>query len=181
MAAKPIYYWDACLFYEWLGEAATTPAARRAKVREITEENERGENVIATSVITHLEVLPEKLTEKDVSDEEDYLSLFDGEHFFEIELNQNIVRRAREIRDYYYRPQKADSGHKMMDLGDAIHLATASINGVTEFHTRDNDDRKAKVPLLTLYEKHGETKLCGKYELKIVSPESDSPGLFEHD
>lgn len=66
-----------------------------------------------------------------------------------------------------------------MDLGDAIHLATASINSVTEFHTRDNDNRKGKVPLISLYEIYGETKLCGKYELKIVSPESDEPDMFD--
>lgn len=181
MADKPAYYWDACLFYEWLGEQATTPAARRAKIQELTDENERGNNVIATSVITHLEVLPEKLTEKDVSDEEDYLNLFDGQRFVEIEINTNIINRAREIRDHYYRPQTEEQGFKMMDLGDAIHLATASINNVTEFHTRDDDNRKAKVPLLSLYERHGETKLCGKYELKIVSPESDQAGLFDDD
>jgi len=181
MANKPVYYWDACLFYEWLGEQATTPPARKAKIKELTDENERGENVITTSVITHLEVLPEKLTEKDVSDGEDYLSLFDGEKFHEIELNQNIVRRAREIRDHYYRPQGDEIGFRMMDLGDAIHLATATINEVDEFHTRDNDSSKSKVPLLSLYENFGETKLCGKYELKIISPESDSPGLFDEE
>lgn len=59
-----------------------------------------------------------------------------------------------------------------MDLGDSLHLATASIYGVDEFHTRDKDHKKSKVPLIGLYEAYNETKLCGKYDIKIVSPES---------
>ena len=132
--------------------------------------------LLVTSVVSHLEALPRKLGEKDASDEEDYLSLFDGVHFHEIELNANIILRAREIRDYYYSPLSADSTYKMMDLGDCIHLETATINGVDEFHTR-NTDKGGKVPLLKLYEISGTSKVCGKYDLKIVSPEAEQSRL----
>ena len=130
-----------------------------------------------TSVITHLEVLPRKIGEKDSSAEEDYLALFDAVHFHEIELNANIILRAREIRDYYYSPLSADGGYKMMDLGDCLHLATATLNGVDEFHTRDKDKKGGKVPLLKLYEVSGTPKICGKNDLKIVSPEAEQGRL----
>lgn len=175
MADKPTYYWDACIFYEWLGKELLD-SSKKAAIDELVTANSKQENVIATSVITHLEVLPEKLEAKGVADEEDYLALFDGVHFHEIELNTNTILRAREIRDYYFQPPGPD-GFKMMDLGDCIHLAAASINNVKEFHTRDNDSKKGKVPLLGLYELYGDTKLCGKYDLKIVSPESPQGSL----
>lgn len=174
MVSKKTYYWDACIFYECVGKEAVAPEKKDA-IDEILAENEKKANLIVTSVITHLEVLPRKLGEKGASDEQDYLALFDAVHFHEIELNTNIILRAREIRDYYYSPLVEGSGYKMMDLGDCIHLATASINGVDEFHTRDEDRKGPKVPLLKLYEISGIPKLCGKYDLSIISPESAEP------
>lgn len=178
MANKPTYYWDACIFYEWLGKELFE-STKKAAIDDLIADNEKKANLIITSVISHLEVLPEKLTEKGVSDEQDYLGLFDGVHFVDVELSTNIMLRAREIRDYYYSPPDGGQGFKMMDLGDCIHLATACVNGVKEFHTRDNDKKKGKVPLLSLYALYGDTKLCGKYDLAIVSPESPQGSLLD--
>lgn len=175
MGDKPTYYWDACIFYEWLGQEMVEPLKKDA-ITDLLAENGKGENLIVTSVITHLEVLPRKLGEKGASDEADYLALFDAIHFFEIEINTNILLLAREIRDFYFSPL-AD-GLKMMDLGDCIHLATATIMEVDEFHTRDNDKKGSKVPLLKLYEVSGNPRLCGKYDLKIISPEA-AQGSFD--
>ena len=172
MPSKPNYYWDACLFYEVLGDEPVSPQ-KRAAIEEILGENKRTENVIFTSVVTHLEVLPRKLSAKDADDEADYLALFDGKRFVEQEISRNILMRAREIRDFYYRPADANGlGAKMMDAADAVHLATASIYSADEFHTRDDDTKGSKVPLVSLYSWSGVDKLCGKYPLKIVSPEN---------
>lgn len=165
------------MFYEVLGNEPVSLEKKTAS-DEILAANERQENHIITSVITHLEVLPKKLGEKGASDEDDYLSQFDGLHFGEIEMNTNILLRAREIRDFYYVAGDAEGkGSKMMDLGDAIHLATASIYKADEFHTRDNDKKGNKIPLLKLYEISGNQKLCGRYDLKIVSPAASEPKL----
>jgi hypothetical protein len=180
MAEKPLYYWDACMFYEVLGNEPVGPH-ERAGVAAILTSNDRTENLIVTSVITHMEVLPEKLDGKGADDERDYMCLFDAIKFAEIEINRNVLMRAREIRNYYYQPADQNgAGGKMMDLGDAIHLATASMYGVTEFHTRDDQNKGSKISLLRLYESRNETKLCEKYPLKIVSPKSDQ-GDFFHD
>lgn len=182
MADKPTFYWDACMFYEWLGNESVSPQ-KRAGVRAILQDNEREGNVIVTSVISHLEVLPEKLDAKGVDDEADYMALFDAVKFVEIEVGTNVLLRAREIRDHYYRPADAAKGTKakVVDLGDAIHLATASIYGATEFHTRDDDNKGVKVPLLGLYAMYGETRLCGKYDLPIVSPEDPQGDLYDEE
>lgn len=172
MADKPIIYWDACMFYEVLGDEPVS-TTKKAAVTEILAANDKEENFIITSVITHLEVLPKKLEHKGVNDEEDYLAQFDAKRMGDIEINVNILLRAREIRDFYYVAADADGkGGKMMDLGDSIHLATASIFQASVFHTRDNDHKGSKISLLKLYETSGNPKLCGKYELKIESPES---------
>lgn len=161
------------MFYEVLAKEKVS-AELKAGADEILKSNEDGENIIVTSVITHLEVLPSKLQGKGVEDQADYLALFDAEKFSAIELNTNIILRAREIRDFYYiPPDEHGAGGKMMDLGDAIHLATASIHGANEFHTRDNDKKGSKIPLLSLYQISGHQRLCGKYELKIISPSAD--------
>lgn len=83
--------------------------------------------------------------------------------------------RAREIREFYYRDDAA--GKKIMDAGDAVHLATATIYGAPEFHTRDDDGRGSKIPLVSLYKWSGIDKLCGKYPLQIISPEHDQKVL----
>lgn len=164
------------MFYEVLGDEPVS-AQKKAAVTEILEANEKGENYIITSVITHLEVLPTKLEGKGVDDEADYLAQFDAQKMGDIEINSNILLRAREIRDFYYKPAGADGkGAKMMDLGDSIHLATASIYGAVVFHTRDDDHKGTKISLLKLYE-GGTPKLCGKYDLKIESPESPQGNL----
>ena len=60
----------------------------------------------------------------------------------------------------------------MMDTIDAIHLATAVIHKVDEFHTRDDESKGSKIPLVSLYTWSGNSKICGKYKLDIISPES---------
>ncbi len=181
MASKTSYYWDACMFYEWLG-AEVMSQAKKDAVQEILEENSKKTNIIVTSIISHLEVLPKKLSEKHFTDDHKFLNLFDAVHFYEQEINRNILLRAREIRDYYYRPgDKSGLGFKMMDANDAIHLATASVLACTEFHTRDNESNKSKVPLVSLYAWSGNPLLAGKYSLKIVSPENPQSSLpFGH-
>ena len=165
------------MFYEVLGDEPVD-SRKKAAVTEILKENEKGSNYILTSVINHLEVLPSKLEGKGVSDEEDYLSLFDAEKFGVVDIDTNIILRAREIREYYYiSGDENGRGAKMMDLGDAIHLATATIHNVKLFHTRDNSRRGIKIPLLSLYESYGSKKLCGKYDLEILSPEADQGDL----
>ena len=165
------------MFYEVLGNEPVSPALR-AGAQRVLDENEKNQNLIVTSVITHLEVLPQKLENKLFGAEQQYLSLFDAKHFVEIEISTNIILRAREIRDFYYvPPDEKGRGSKMMDSGDAIHLATATIHQVRTFHTRDNCRKRGNLPLLDLYKATATTKICGRYELEISSPEKDQGGL----
>jgi predicted nucleic acid-binding protein len=168
------------MFYEVLGDEPVD-LEKAAAVEELLQANKDGKNVILTSVITHLEVVPKKLELKKPGASTRYLSLFDGKKFLDVEISRNILMRAREIRDHYYRPpnwhRKVTA--KNMDAADAVHLATASIYGTTAFHTRDDDSKGSKIPLVSLYQWSGasDNKLCGKYPLNIVSPEHHQKAL----
>ncbi len=99
-------------------------------------------------------------------------------HFFDIEISRQILLLSREIREFYYVPRdEKDPSGKMVSTGDAIHLATAIVHEVTEFHTRDGDGKKkgGNVKLVGLADPDG--KLCAKYPLKIVSPSTQQGNL----
>ena len=173
MNEKPIYYWDSCIFYEWLC-AEEVEQDKKAGIQKIILENQEGKNLILTSTITHLEVLPEKLLNKG-ADKDSFTSLFAGKEISTIDIDVNILMLAKEIRDFYYLPALDENrDKKMMDLGDAIHLATAIIYEVDEFHTRDKNNKGLKVSLLDL---HKNGKICNKYELNIISPK-DAQGFL---
>ncbi|MFX4369953.1 hypothetical protein ABTA37_19685, partial [Acinetobacter baumannii] len=83
---------------------------KKAGVQQILESNKGKENVIATSVITHLEVIPSKLEAKKPGAAKQYLGMFDAVHFVEVEINRNILLRASEIREFYFRPADPSKG-----------------------------------------------------------------------
>lgn len=167
------------MFFEVLCDENVT-AEKRAAVDEIVAANKLGENIIVTSVITHVECVPQKLEAKKPGALARYEALFDGVHAVDQQISANVLRLASEIKDFYFRPPDLTKGFygKMMDTGDAIHLATGIILGVDEFHTRDNNGKNSKVPLVSLYEYSGIDMVCGKHQLKIVSPENDQGELF---
>lgn len=170
------------MFFEWLCKEPMSPEKNKA-VTEVLQDNKGEKNVIVTSVITHIECVPSKLDEKLPGARLQYDALWDGVHFVDYQISTNVLRLAREIRDYYFRPpvlySKSSGFGKLMDSADAIHLATAIINGADEFHSRDDVTKGIKVPLVGLYEYSGKDKVCGKYPLKIVSPESPQ-GEFDY-
>ena len=163
------------MFCEWLKDEDAPPFRKRAMQR-LVRENDQKRNLIVTSVATHIELIPDRLPS---GMDRRYTSQFDGDRMVDCEITHNVVLRAREIRNHYFRPATDEGSAKIMDLGDSIHLATATILGVTQFHTRDNSRKKGKVPLVSLYEWSGDTKICGKYELDIISPEDSQTDLMD--
>jgi hypothetical protein len=104
----------------------------------VVEGNQEKQNRIMTSVLTHSEALPKRLTEKDATKEEQYWSYFNGRYFTDVDISRPIIALAREIRDFYYKPfDEETQKYQMIGLGDSIHLATAIIYRADEFHTRE--------------------------------------------
>ena len=148
MADEPIYYWDACIFLEHLREEVVAPTKKRA-IERLLQENKDHKNRITTSTITHIEVLPKKLTARDAEKEAKYcVPYYDARWFIDLEVTRPVVNLARDIKDYYF--VEADHsrgiGHRMLSTGDAVHLATAIIHKVDELHTRDKKKSGGNVP-----------------------------------
>lgn len=180
MADEPVYYWDACILLEHFRGEAPSPNKIRA-IRNLLDENARHENRIITSTITHIEVLPKKLNQRDAAKEAEYWTYYDGRWFLDVEPNRNIINLAREIKDFYYEPDDpvAGKGHRMMSTGDAIHLATAIVYEVDVLHTRDGKRKGGNVPILGLPKASPNGKIAGRWDLKIESPEDEQGDLLD--
>lgn len=168
--ALDLFYWDACIFYEFLRDEQTD-AYKKQAITDLLDDNEKKRNRICTSVMTHTEILPRKL---EAEQEQEYWARFGSMYFFDIEIDRSVIALAREIKDFYYEPAVAPStAYKMMSTGDAIHLATAILNNASAFHTRDNKRRGGNIPLIGLDGASPQGKICGKYDLKIINPIAD--------
>ena len=118
----------------------------------------------------HIEVIPKKLER---SKETVYWEKFQSMYFYDIEVGRNVISLARDIKNYYFIPGDPIIGdtYKMLSTGDAFHLATAIINQVTEFHTRDKNSKGGNIKLLGLPESSPNGKICGIHSLRVLSPE----------
>jgi hypothetical protein len=172
--ALKLFYWDACIFYEYLNEEQSDKF-KKQKIDDLIAENKDKRNRICTSVVTHLEIIPKKLLE---DKERQYWAAFQSIYFFDIELDRNIIALARKIKDFYYKPRNEETGeYRMMSSPDALHLATAIIHSADEFHTRDRNTKGGNVKLLGLPESSPNGMLCGEYPLRIISPEAKQVNL----
>lgn len=85
-------------------------------------------------------------------------------------MESKIAAVAHDLRDYYSN-RKAEFGGKTLSTPDAIHLATAIIYRVSEFHTFDNDGDAKSLGLLPLSGDVGGNRLI------ICKPEVTRPEL----
>ena len=161
---EPFYYWDTCLFLAWLKDEER-PSGEMDGVREIIERSKRREVKIVTSVLTKVEVLDGKIP---VGME----SLFSGllKRIHPLSMDIKIAQVAHDLRNYYS-VNRAKFGGKILSTPDAIHLATAIIYRVTEFHTFDHDGDARHLGLLPL-----SGDVAGN-RLIICKPQARNPSL----
>lgn len=172
--ALDLYYWDACIFYEFCKDEPVDPMRKQA-IDDLLFENKGKRNRICTSVITHSEVIPKKVGSEG---ERKYWEKFGSLYFYDIDVDRSIILLSRELKDYYYAEPSEDRGYRMLSTGDSIQLATAIIHSAKEFHTRDGNRKGGNVPLIGLPESSPNGKLCGQYPLTITSPVA-AQGRFE--
>ncbi len=176
----PVYYWDTCIFLEHLKEEDVEPSKKRA-ILQLLEDNRDKKNRIITSTLTHAEALPRKITITDATKELEYWSYFNGVFFIDAEVSRQVIALARDIRDFYFREADPKSGitHRMLGLGDAIHIATAIIADVDEFHTRDKKPSGGNIGLLKLLDLTDNGKVAGQWPLKIIDPRSSQGDILD--
>lgn len=168
-----LIYWDSCIFYEHLKQEQQDQWKRQA-VDECLLANKQRLNRLCTSTITHIEVMPSKLP---LGMENEYWNMFGSMYFYDIAIDRSVILLAREIRNFYYLPTTDNAKAKIMSLGDSIHLATAIIEEADLFYTRDANKKGGNIPLIGLPERSPGGKLCGQYDLRILSPVASQGAL----
>ena len=159
---EPIYYWDSCLFLAWLQDE-TRKSGEMDGVREVIDRSKRREVKIVTSVVTLVEVLNGKMP---VGMGRLFADMM-KRRVNRIAMDIRVAQLAHDLRDYYSSRPKEFEG-KTISTPDAIHLATAIIYRVTEFHTFDGGNSKS----LGLLQLSGD--VAGN-RLNICKPETKRP------
>ena len=156
----PVYYWDSCLFLAWLKDEERKQGEMDG-VREVVDRAKRREIIIITSVLTAVEVLSSKIPAG-------MDTLFKGmmKRVTQIGMDIRVAGLAHDVRNYY-----VTQGGKTVSTPDAIHLATAILHRVNEFHTFDSDNSRGSLGLIQL---SGE--VAGN-KLTICKPEAKRPQL----
>jgi predicted nucleic acid-binding protein len=123
---NPLYYFDTCLFLAWLKDEERK-SGEMDGVRDVIERSKKKNCRIMTSVLTSVEVLQSKIPAG-------VDTLFNGllKRISRVGMDTKIAQLAHDIRDHY-----AKEGKKLK-TPDAIHLATAILHRVDEFHTFDD-------------------------------------------
>lgn len=153
MPAKRKYYWCSCVYIAWL----KAEPGRVELCDGIVSEVEKGEAIIISSSIVETEVLMGDLA-PDV--QEKFRALLKRRDVVAVNVDRTISKLAGDLRDHYRgkKPKESISGM------DAIHLATAILYKVDEFHTFE--------PKLIRYSGN----LAG-HQLVICEPRSKQPNL----
>ena len=162
--ADPTYYWDTCLFLAWIKDEER-PSGEMDGVREIIERSKRREVRLVTSVLTLVEVLQSRLP---VGMD----TLFSGlmKRIIRLGMDSKVASVAHDIRDHYM-SRTAEFGGKTLSTPDAIHLATAILYRVDEFHTFDRDGSSKSLGLIPL------SGNVGGHRLIICKPQAKNPGF----
>lgn len=152
MADKPRYYWDACC---WIALIKQEPD-RIDSLRYVIEMAQRGDVEIWTSTFTLAEVFKRRCGSENAElpaiDDEAFEDYLEQDFVQRVQVDVDVGTAARRLLRRFPSIRKPQ---------DAVHVATAVLNGVDEFHTFDGHD------LLPL---NGQIPAMGGGRLKICRP-----------
>jgi len=160
----PTYYWDTWLFLAWIKDEER-PSGEMDGVREIIARFKRREVKIVTSVLTTVEVLQSRLPAGMATLFTDLMK-----RIIRLGMDSKVASLAHDIRDYYM-VHAAEFGGKTLSTPDAIHLATAILYRVDQFHTFDKDGSAKSLGLIPL------SGNVGGHKLILCKPQAKNPGL----
>lgn len=165
-ASTELVYWDTCIFYALLNKEDTHGHGVLDAIASDYESFFKGEISLVTSTITIAEVAEGNF--ENPKDYEIFKSLKFAPKFKFQEAIVSIMETASEIKDYYFNNPVGENGEfSYLNIGDAIHLATAIKLNVDRFMTLDRKHKKrtGEIGLLKL-----ENPIAGKYDLNMQKP-----------
>ena len=158
-----VVYWDTCIFYAFLKGEKHRDGEHEGIIEEYNMMRD-GKLRIITSSITVAEVAKGKFKGNESKFEEFKSLRFSGTFEFVIP-SLPVCDVASEIKDYYYNnPVGEQEKHRLVSLGDAMHLATAIVHGASCMVTTDGK-HVSDIGLLKLSQ-----PIAGKYSLLIRRP-----------
>jgi len=145
MPRDPLVYWDASVLIALLRDEER-PNDEMDGVYEWARRFDDGVARMVVSSMIRVEVLESQM---EPAAEERFKALLLRSNVLEVEFGARIADKAREIRDYYQR-KRAQDGSPTLSTPDSMHLATAIIYKVDEFHTFDEHDSRKSLGLIPL-------------------------------
>ncbi len=142
MNGKPIYYWDTCVFIDWLMSSNSSRSYEEMEgISGVAQLIDKNKAILVASSIVRIEILACTLSEE----AQDKLSqLFMRKNFQEIAVDKRIASLAHDIRNFY---QQTKQNAINIKTPDAIHLATAIYYQVNQFHTFDGQRKRGLLRL----------------------------------
>jgi predicted nucleic acid-binding protein len=131
----PLYYWDTCIWISWImGE--NRPNREMDGVAEVVETVMKNKARIIVSDYLTAEMISGKWSKEAAQKFDD---LFKRKNVKKVPISPNVTVLTQELRNHY-----EQLGGKNLSAGDAIHLATAILYRVDQFHTFDDGQRDRK-------------------------------------
>lgn len=167
MAGKvPSYYWDACVWITLISEPGTV---RYECCKYVLEMAQRGECEIWTSAFTLAEVYKRKCDGIVVGLEDQYDSRFEdlveSDLVKTVQVDIDVGKVARRLLRRFPTIGKPQ---------DAIHVATALMENVDEFHTFDKKDLLGLDGHLERYDKQ-KLRICHPPYPPLASSQTEMP------
>jgi predicted nucleic acid-binding protein len=174
--SKPVYYWDTCLFLAWLKNETTRKAGEMDAIADMLDRFKKRQVSLITSVITTTEISIAKIPAGVDGLLEDVMQ---RPNFTRLSVDIRVAKLARDLRNWYL-AREPEYGGKTLSVPDSLHVATAILYRVNEFHTFDGKD-SPKQNALGLLPLSGDV---GGYPLIITKPpipnQSSLPGFAGH-
>jgi predicted nucleic acid-binding protein len=165
---KPtVFYWDTAPLIAWIKDEKRPDKSEMDGLAEVVDLFDRSKAVIVTSVLWRAEIFQSALTPKQ---RDKLLQAFEVRAIQEVGIDGRIMDLVSEIRSFHKNDTSKGSKSRLKNIRvpDAIHLATAILYEVDEFHTFDGKKSGNGVGgLITL-----NGNVAG-HKLKICSPRAN--------
>jgi predicted nucleic acid-binding protein len=165
VSGKPVVYWDASAFIALLkGEDSHGEDVARALLSQAGS-FDRGEIIIATSMIGIGEVIAANLGD-DVTDR--FEQMIRRKNFLPVAVNESIARDAARLRSHCHKLAKsqANGDPYLLTMPDAIHVATAMRIRADVLVTTDTKDKPVNIKRREL----GMTQVAKYYPVPDLHP-----------
>lgn len=128
-------YWDSCVLLSWIKNEDTPD---RAGIAALVNQIDAVEIKLYISTLLRVEVFTADL---DAAIRATYDRFLRRSNVHSIDVDIRVAETARELREYYRADTPELFGKRQLGIADAIHLATAILYKVDEFHTFDTRGR----------------------------------------